>query len=247
MRRRGWVAMGVSGALVVGALVTLRAEDRPAVSHCAACHKAAGVKVKYIQHTLEDWERSPHAKAGVGCESCHGGRPDQTDPMKAHEGIRRSTEKSSPVYYRNLPETCGQCHSEEQKAFSKSAHFRVLQRTGKGPTCTTCHGTMAATVLSPKALEQTCNLCHKKPVGAQETLLIMNQSAELFRVAEEAVADTKTKGGDVAPLEKDIQEGRKGLQEAAREWHTFNLNEVKRHAIQVFEKAKSVRAKVRKP
>ena len=230
------------------ALLTLpQAEERAAGSQCAACHEAAGSSVKYLQHTLEDWQHSPHAKAGVGCETCHGGQPQETDPMKAHQGVKRSTEASSPVYYRNLPETCGRCHEGEKQAFLKSSHYRVLQRTGKGPTCTTCHGTMAATVLSPKALKQTCNLCHKKPVGAQETLLIMNQSAELFRVAEEAVAETKAKGGDVIHLEQDIQEGRKGLQDAAREWHTFNLEKVKRHAIQVFEKAKAVRAKVRRP
>jgi len=88
--------------------------------------------------------------------------------------VVRSTKPESPVYYRRLPETCGKCHQDEKNAFLKSRHYQRLEKNGKSPTCTTCHGVMKGTVLSSRDLDQTCNLCHAKPAGAQDTLLLIN-------------------------------------------------------------------------
>jgi len=56
---------------------------------------------------------------------------------------------------------------------------------------------MKGTIPTSKDLDQTCNLCHRKPAGAQDTLLLMAQSAELLEIAEESVAALKAKGEKV--------------------------------------------------
>jgi nitrate reductase assembly molybdenum cofactor insertion protein NarJ len=59
------------------------------------------------------------------------------------------------------------------------------------------------------------------------------------------VETARSKGRNVAELEQELKMGRTALKEAAREWHTFDLESVKRRAVEVFERAKAVRAKVR--
>ena len=211
-------------------------------NQCVECHKNDKVKKnEYVSHSFADWAQSPHGKSGVTCEACHGGQPTETDAAKAHLGVLRSTQSDSPVFYKNLPETCGKCHTDEKTAFLQSKHYQRLERTGKGPTCTTCHGVMKGTILTSKDLDQTCNLCHSKPAGAQDTLLLMSQSKELLEIADETVASLKAQGKTVGNLEKELAAGHESLNKAEHEWHTFDLKRVKRLAQEVFVHSREVR------
>ena len=45
--------------------------------------------------------------------------------------------------------------------FQKSRHYEALREGDRHvPTCTTCHGEVAASLLSPKGLESQCSRCH---------------------------------------------------------------------------------------
>jgi hypothetical protein len=72
-----------------------------------------------------------------------------------------SRNPASPVNRVNLPRTCSQCHTGPFVAFQKSRHFQLLGAGDeRGPTCTTCHGEVAANLLSPSAIAARCDECH---------------------------------------------------------------------------------------
>lgn len=144
---------GMGSALLCLTMPVVAAAD----GSCVACHKTVDAPA-YVEHNFKDWENSAHARAGVSCESCHGGDPAAQDKAKAHAGVIRSTAKNSPLYYTAIPESCGSCHQPELKAFKTSVHSQQLQRTGQGPNCLTCHGSMANHVLAPREMETTCTL-----------------------------------------------------------------------------------------
>jgi len=63
----------------------------------------------------------------VTCDNCHGGDPGSDLKEKAHEGVLRSSEVNSTVFYRNVPETCGKCHANELNQFKDSLHYQRLK------------------------------------------------------------------------------------------------------------------------
>jgi hypothetical protein len=152
-------------ATVVGMLLSALAaiamapDQIPPLSGCADCH-FADPKAPRRDH-VEGWDRSPHARAHVACEQCHGGNPRTFDNAPAHAAMIRSSEGTSPVNRRNLPATCGACHTGAFAAFRRSQHFELLQSgRAHAPTCSTCHGDVEGRVLSARALASQCDQCH---------------------------------------------------------------------------------------
>jgi Cytochrome c7 and related cytochrome c/Cytochrome c554 and c-prime len=128
-------------------------------SGCADCHYAHPESPR--RDHLEAWDRSAHARNNVGCERCHGGNPRVFEALPAHAGILTPGNAQSRVNRRNLPTTCGACHTGPFVAFQASKHYELLQSGDeRGPTCSTCHGDVDGRVLSPKALASRCNECH---------------------------------------------------------------------------------------
>ena len=128
-------------------------------SFCADCHYANPSAPR--QDHLEEWDRSPHGRNRVGCEKCHGGNATTTEGFRAHAGVLNSADDFSKVSRRNLPLTCGQCHVAPEVAFESSRHYQLLRSgSGRGPTCSTCHGAVDGRVLSPRALAAKCGECH---------------------------------------------------------------------------------------
>lgn len=193
-----------------------------AASTCVACHESAS-SVPYLEHDFADWSASPHAKAGVACESCHGGDAAKADKAESHRGLLPSSHPGSPVYFTRVPATCGACHAAERAAFAKSRHASELRRTGKGPNCVTCHGSMANHVLAPRELEQTCTLCHRKPTRAYATLMSLNTSARAIKRLE-AELERAAKGGmEARPQESALARAKAAYQGALVDWHTFRM------------------------
>jgi hypothetical protein len=128
-------------------------------SACADCHYSQP-EAPAPDH-LYNWEHSPHGRNNVGCERCHGGNASTFEALRAHAGILNASSAKSPVNRRNLPTTCGGCHVGPFVAFQDSRHYQLLE-SGKqeGPTCSTCHETVGARLLAPKALESRCGSCH---------------------------------------------------------------------------------------
>jgi len=133
------------------------AQESP--SRCVGCHFANPTAP--ARDHIESWNASPHRLNGVGCESCHGGDATSFDVVVAHRDVLASLNPASPVHRSNLPTTCGRCHTGPYVAFQQSRHFELLnQGERRGPTCTTCHGAVAARLLSPRGLEQQCAQGH---------------------------------------------------------------------------------------
>src|ERR1019366_718034 len=169
--------------------------------NCSACHR--GVKeTASIQHTFADWEASVHGKSGLDCQACHGGDAFRRDMEGAHAGLLASTDPKSPVYFTNIPATCGKCHEAEFTAFKKSKHYAELENSGRGPNCVTCHGSMANHIMKPKELEVTCVLCHRKPTQAFAAEVALEESRAALRQLDEAVKKSAkgAKGLETAKL-----------------------------------------------
>ena len=145
--------------ILLAALMLMAPAARAQSSSCVDCHFANPAAPE--RDHLGDWERSAHGRASVGCEKCHGGDAASYDASLAHRGIRHSGNAASPVHRRNLPATCGTCHTGPFVHFQKSRHYALL-RSGDNrvPTCATCHDAVASALPSPKVLEAECQRCH---------------------------------------------------------------------------------------
>jgi len=82
-------------------------------------------------------------------------------PKKKHILISRTIlTLKAPVYYTNVPETCGRCHPKELDNFENSTHFKKLESLQLAPTCTTCHHPHTFTILNPEDFRNSCGNCH---------------------------------------------------------------------------------------
>lgn len=199
-------------------------------SRCSDCH-FANPNAPGPQH-LTDWELSAHSRASIGCERCHGGNAATFEPMPAHRGILMAARPASPVNRKNVPSTCGQCHASQFVQFQKSHHFEMLQSGDSGgPICTTCHGEVAARILSPKGIEAQCNQCHGpgKKAPREGRSLAARQALERVRDvrAQLAAADRLIAGVRDKARQKQLQDASRQaevpLKEAVFALHSFVL------------------------
>jgi DmsE family decaheme c-type cytochrome len=108
---------------------------------CLGCHAGAH----------PNFERSPHAKANVGCLSCHSVHDSETPErlLKAEQ-----------------PKLCFQCHSDQKAAFEMPFHHPVNEG---GVSCTDCHdphGTFGNNNLRSTADQNAiCTKCHAETRG----------------------------------------------------------------------------------
>lgn len=202
-------------------------------SLCADCHFANSGQPNPMH--LQEWDLSAHGRAGVGCESCHGGNPDTVESFLAHQSIVRGGGLDSPVNRRNLPVTCGKCHTGPFTEFQTSKHYLLLRNgAGQGPTCSTCHGNVAAHLFSPKSLEGECNSCHGR--GKKQERIEYAANARLLL---QRTRDTRAMLDGVKPLIKrvkdqklreslqyDYDQALVPLQEAAHAGHSFVFDKV---------------------
>lgn len=219
---------------------------------CANCHKGISVKT-YGGHLFSDWAASVHAKRGVGCEACHGGDPSQTVEEAAHVGVYRSGDAKSTVYFKNVPQTCGEkCHVKEYLNFIKSNHYRKLEGEGKGPNCVTCHGSMAISIIGEKEMEGFCANCHNprmgisptRPSEARDVLLLMEQTRTVINWAQEFTKLAQPAKHDkkgTATAERLLQKARVAYNLAQAGWHTFEVEKLRDSLQEAYRLARSAR------
>lgn len=207
---------------------------------CVTCHRAIP-EGTLAGHSFAEWEKSPHARAGVACSHCHGGQAGETEIVKAHAGVKGSGDPESAVYFRNLPVTCGGCHKDQAEGFKTSRHYRELQRTGRGPTCVSCHGAMSAAVLLPKQVQAQCALCHKQPSRAASTLAAMAQTRAVL--AEVRAAMPSSGAGEPA---RSLRAANEAMGRAVRAWHRFKMDVAQNSALEAFQAATRARNALKK-
>lgn len=141
---------------------------------CGRCHSNPSYMKKYNPALPVDQEEKYHTsmhgkklKAGdakvATCTGCH----------PAHS-IRGPKDPLSSVYPRNVPKTCGRCHSNPQymagykiptdqfKKYASSIHGKALLEKGDMavPACNDCHGNHGAMPPGIADISHVCGLCH---------------------------------------------------------------------------------------
>jgi DmsE family decaheme c-type cytochrome len=103
---------------------------------CLSCHRSAH----------PNFERSPHAKADVGCISCH-----SVHESKAKEYLLKTSQ----------PGLCYGCHADQKSQFSMPFHHRVNEGLIKCTDCHDTHGTFNQVNLRNTADQNAiCTKCH---------------------------------------------------------------------------------------
>jgi len=226
-RRAAWLPAAAVALLL--AAPPVRALQQPR-SQCVECHSRQS-ETSGAGHGFAAWRGSRHAAAGVTCEACHGGNPAATDAQAAHQGVSRSSEPASRVYFTRIPDTCGRCHAAEAAYFRSSIHYARLESDGRGPNCVTCHGSMATSVLTPERLLGTCSACHSSngvaPVGkareAAQVLALVRAENILYDIVSNVSASRRSAPG-AARANILLGDARRHLSAAAEVWHSFRLD-----------------------
>ena len=97
---------------------------------CENCHRDPDFLVtnKQLYEYFQEWSGSIHRQEGVTCDDCHGGDPRAPGKKQAHgEGVS-SSDPSSGIHYKNVPDTCGTCHDEIWEGFRESNHFEHVEK-----------------------------------------------------------------------------------------------------------------------
>jgi hypothetical protein len=196
---------------------------------CVTCHENLPAPAA-PGHSFADWRASAHAGA-VTCDRCHDGDTTATEQQAAHRNVYPSQDRRSKVFDRQVPATCGTCHQQELGYFMESQHYAKLEAAARGPSCVTCHGSMAIHVLSPEDLDAACSPCHAPVGGAPAPVLAT--SRRLLGIARQA--DSLVRGTQ-ARLEQPVAQRRKdaatrqlrlaqdALQRSRQGWHAFDLS-----------------------
>jgi hypothetical protein len=217
-------ALAFCGVLVF-AHFARSASDQTEKNSCVECHAKLPAN-SFVGVKSHSWIGSIHEQHGVTCDKCHGGNPAATQEKQAHIGVYGSSNPKSSVYFKNVPETCGKCHGAEFYKFTQSLHYKMLETTGRGPTCVTCHGSMVTKVLSPNNLVAVCARCHNSRMGifpyvpqkAKAVLLLLRESKELLAADEQLYRSPKCR--------RTLSHADVLLHAAKLNWHKFDLDTI---------------------
>ena len=125
---------------------------------CARCHANANLNERHnfsVNAPVEAYWQSTHfrnltdsKKHYADCVDCHGSH-----------GLKAASDPSSTIYWRNIPQTCGKCHSDIQQTYQVSVHGKAVDRgVRQSPVCTDCHGEHE--IRGPKDLKSLVNKAH---------------------------------------------------------------------------------------
>lgn len=216
----------------------IRAQEEPA-NQCIACHERDAMPIS-LGHAFLEWRYSAHGR--TGCEKCHGGDPRETTAEAAHRGVLAASEPESLVHPTKLAATCGACHEAEAKSYRGTVHAREVAEKGRGATCLTCHGAMAASLPSPMELETRCASCHADSHDAKNALIMLAAARKRL---------TRTRADVDALREKDptwhrnalerLDELEKHYAAVQLEWHTLLTRKVLEHTRDLLELSRPIR------
>jgi Cytochrome c554 and c-prime len=223
-----WASMVV---LMTLAPAPQAAGQQGATNACVSCHQGLAAP-QAAAHSFSAWRASAHG-ATVTCDRCHGGDTTATDAAAAHRDVYPANDYRSLVHPTQVPVTCGACHQQELGFFIGSRHAERLP-AGTGPSCVTCHGSMAVHTLTAADLDSTCTVCHRAggraPAAVVDTaraLLTRMRQLDSTRQAAEVAAAQLTDARARTRAQGRVQQARELLQRSHQGWHAFDLNLVR--------------------
>jgi hypothetical protein len=218
-------------AYVVGVMMLVQAPQGagpPGTTNpCVSCHQGLAAP-QAAAHSFAEWRASAHA-ATVTCDRCHGGDTTATEEGAAHRDVYPASDYRSMVYPTRVPATCGACHQQELGFYIGSRHAGLLQAR-QGPSCVTCHGSMAVHVLTAATLDTACAACHRAggtalaaTIDTARTVLTRMHQLDSARQAAEVAAAQLTNARARARAAGRVREARDLLTRAHQGWHAFDL------------------------
>ncbi len=202
------------------------------ISCSLECHE--DIIRKRATDNFQQWSDSDHSKYYITCDACHGGNPNTNIKSDAHASIKNITDQNSPIYFKNVPETCGKCHTEELDHFKNTMHYQRLKSESRAPSCITCHKPHTFKVLKASELTPLCSVCHNSkdqiatanvPKDAQYALEKANELNDEVLRAKNAVAEAKAAGKDVSSAQMDLDRAVSVMNDIPSLWHGFNLKD----------------------
>lgn len=200
------------------------------ISCSLECHE--DVMRKRATDNYQQWSDSDHSKYYVTCDACHGGDPGGKTELEAHSSMKSLDDPNSSVNFKNIPETCGKCHTEELAHFKNTMHFQRLRAESRAPSCSTCHQPHTFKVLKSSEILTVCSICHNQkdqiasagvPKQAKEALEKQKEFEESYINAKNAVARAKAAGNDVHSASQDLEKATAVRNEIPSLWHGFDL------------------------
>jgi hypothetical protein len=255
----GWRASRVLRIALAATLLCLPPEQSASAADvedsCVDCHRNPDflVQNKKLYDYFLDWQLSVHREYEVSCSDCHGGNPELADKKKAHGAEVGEEQQASAVNFKNIPDTCGQCHDDFHDAYLESNHFEHLvkaKQEKQGPNCVTCHGSMNTTVLDVTTVEAACARCHNEetdnhPEIPNDARLILNKFLSIDRfyryMTHRLEPDAK---------KAFFEDADPRIEALAVRWHTFDLEKIEeetRELVDFMKQKREALGKKKKP
>ena len=126
---------------------------------CATCHDTQSNALKATLHGKAQNDKTPAAKTGQACETCHGPGQKHVDSGKK-EDIRRFNVLTA----REASDACLSCHAKN----ASHVEFQGSMHDARNVSCVTCHSVHSfkseKAQLKTVSVTETCETCHKQEV-----------------------------------------------------------------------------------
>jgi cytochrome c553 len=242
-------ALGMAAVLLPLLHGPVLADAEPEGS-CVACHKNPDfmVRNKRLHEHFQDWRSSLHGQEDVSCEDCHAGNPEQVEKDAAHGSAISADDEASPVNFRNIVQTCGQCHEDILEGFRNSEHFEHIagkKQENQGPTCVTCHQSMNVEVLNVGSVRESCARCHNEekdnhPENPEKAELILNRFLSIHRFYRYIMNNAESEEAQAFFAVVDPR-----IHALSVTWHTFDLEKIEKGTDEVLALLREKRSELR--
>jgi len=221
------------------------------ISCSLECHEDV-IRKKATDNFLQ-WSESYHSKYYVTCDVCHGGNPGVKTESLAHAAMKNLSDPDSPIYFKNIPDTCGKCHAEELDHFKNTMHYQRLRAESRAPSCITCHEPHTFKVLKASELTTLCSVCHNSrdqiatasvPQDAKRALEKADEFSQEVFTARNAIAEANAKGKDVSSAQVDLDRAVTVMNNIPSLWHSFNLKDFDKQIQNGIDSAKKAEYKI---
>lgn len=218
---------------------------------CITCHE--DLTAKNVSVNYQRWADSVHSSYFVTCDACHAGNPNEKTQAEAHSSLKNVTDPQSPIYFKNVPETCGKCHETELEHFKNTMHYQRLRAESSAPSCATCHQPHSFKVLKASELSPLCSVCHNEKVQATsanvpvDAKLALEKATELQNeivTATNSISQANAKGMDVSLAQKELDKATSVLEDVPSLWHSFNLRNFDKQIQAGIDSAKKAQTKL---
>ncbi len=208
---------------------------------CAQCHGDEKLMSKYglPSDEFKKYESSVHGQALFGkkdisvaqCASCHGG----------HGAL--------PPGVKDVANTCGKCHLNEEKYFSKSVHASIIEKE-KFAGCVSCHGNHGVAPASVALYEQACGKCHvpgsKEFQVGRDLASVISTSQSKLAVTKDIVKQASIEGIFVEEEMALLEQAKTQALEMAPLQHTLSIDQITDHYKKLSETTDDIKTKIKR-